>query len=348
MITTSVKYSANMLKIFIRFSAVILLLIFALATLLTFRTKYSRDFTRTSFVGSTEVTTQSTRPFVFLTETEECLRQELIQHLDLNTSWSCRCDVVVLSYKKECREKKLSHITYLFDNTTTWGSGRNKLFFHTMERRPSYTYYIFTDDDITLRFNDATTLEMRQLTPIRVFQNWLLDFEPAVGVVDYWFRRQGYILRERMRKICGISNSTSLANPTIFYDPLFNAFHAKAVRHIFPLDTRHEKTTWWLTDKYVAAVVELKFRGQALLFFPVTVGNPLHRKYPRSLVGTKEAWQEFIANVEREIPTQHANNTLIQEYKKDPFRYVQTSRTYCMNVTRRQPIVPFAHFVHDN
>ena len=343
--TSSVKYSAKMVKIFFRFSALILLLTLALAIFLTFRPKHSQDFTQTSLV---QKRTESPRPFVFLTQTEECLRQELIQNLGLNASWSCRCDVVVLSYQKECREEKLSHITYLFDETTTWGSGRNKLFFHTVERRPSYTYYIFTDDDIFLRFNDAATLEMKQLTPIRVFQNWLLDFEPAVGVVDYWFRKEGKTLRDRMRKICGISNSTSLANPTIFYDPLFNAFHAKAVRHIFPLDTRHERTTWWLTDKHVTAVVELTFRGQSLLFFPVTVVNRLHRKYPRSLKGTKEAWQEFIANVEKKIPSQYANNTLIQEYKKDPFRYVATSNTYSMNVTRRQPIVPFAHFAHEN
>lgn len=346
-----VMYCVNMLKIFFRFSAVILLLVFVLATLLTYHIKHSQDFKnsnlrQTSLIGSIEKTTQSARPFVFLTETEECLRQELIQTLGLNTSWSCRCDVVVLSYKKECREKKLRHISYLFDETSTWGSGRNKLFFHTMERRPGYTYYIFTDDDISLRFNDATTLEMRQLTPIRVFQNWLLDFEPAVGVVDYG--SQGNQLRDRMRKICGISNITSLANPTIFYDPLFNAFHAKAVRHIFPLDTRHERVSWWITDKYVASVVELKFRGQALLFFPVTVGNPLHRNYPRSLAGTKKSWQAFIAGVEMEIPTQYANNSFIQEYKRDPPQYTRTSRTYCMNVTRRQPIVPFAHFASDN
>ena len=341
---SSVKYSAKMFKIFFRFSVLILLLTVTLATILTFRIKHSRHFTQTPLL---QKTTESTRPFVFLTQTEECLRQELIQNLGLNTSWSCRCDVVVLSYKKECREEKLSHITYLFDETTTWGSGRNKLFFHIVERRPSYTYYIFTDDDIFLGFKDAATLEMRQLMPIQVFQNWLLDFEPAVGVVDYLFRREGKILRDRMRKICGISNSTSLANPTIYYDPLFNAFHAKAVRHIFPLDTRHERTTWWLTDKHVTAVVELTFRGQSLLFFPVTVVNRLHRKYPRSLQGAKEAWQEFIANVERKVPSQYANNTLIQEYKKDPFQYIQTSHTYCMNVTCRQPIVPFAHFAHE-
>ena len=174
---------------------------------------------------------------------------------------------------------------------------------------------------------------MKWLTPISVFQNWLLEYGPAVGVVNYG--RSGQNVRNKMQTICGKSlNSTPLANPTIFFDPVFNAFHANAARHIFPLDTRHEWGNWWLTDKYVASAVELKFRGQALLYFPVTVVNPLHRSYPRSLRGTKGAWQGFIENIQREAPAQYLNHSLFEEYKKDPALYVATSKTYCKNVIR--------------
>ena len=67
--------------------------------------------------------------FVYLTQTERCLRTKLTRNLDLGNRSKCRCDVVVLSYKAECREYRPAHFTYLFDNTTTWGSGRNRLFF---------------------------------------------------------------------------------------------------------------------------------------------------------------------------------------------------------------------------
>ena len=334
------------LKTFCCFSAVILLLIIVTTIILNIRIidRKQVNFFKNS-MDWTEKKTDSARPFVFLTQTEQCLRQKLITNLELSTSLKCRCDVIVLSYQRECRaENSPSHVRYLFDNTSTWGSGRNTLFFQAMDRRPGYVYYIFTDDDIALKFNDATTPEMKQLTPILIFQNWLLDYEPAVGVVDYEFRKEGRNVRNKMRAICEIFNSSSLSNPTIFYDPVFNAFHAKAARHIFPLDTRHERVNWWMTDKYLASVVELKFRGQALIFFPVTVENPLHRGYPRSLKGTEEAWRGFIENVQREAPVQYANHSLFEEYKKNPAHYVATSRTYCKNVTRHLPIEPFAHF----
>ena len=337
MISRTKSPPAVMLKLLYCFSALGLLVMFVYTIIL--------NRPANNFPARTEITKDSARrPFVFLTQTEQCLSTKLIQNLELSTSWRCRCDVFVLSYRKECIEEKPLHFTYLFDNRTTWGSGRNLLFFHAMDQRPGYTYYIFTDDDVVLKFSDDSTPEMKQFTPIHAFQNWLLDFEPAVGVVDYEFRKEGENVRNKMRTVCGIFNSTSLANPTIFFDPLFNAFHVNAVPHIFPLDTHHEGANWWLTDKYVASFVELKFRGQALLFFPVALENPLHRSYPRSLQGTKEAWQKFIDDVQKQAPVQYANHSLFEEYKKDPGLYVQTSRTYCMKVTRHQPIVPFAHF----
>ena len=284
------------------------------------------------------------RPFVFLTQTEQCLPPKLSDHLKLSTNITCRCDVIVLSYKIKCQKERPPHVTYLFDNTTTWGSGRNKLFFLAMNRRPGYTYFIFTDDDVSLKFNSAATPDMKHFSPIRIFQDWLLDYEPAVGVVDFEEQKEGQKVRNKIKTNCGITNSTSVANPTIFFDPLFNAFHARTARHIFPLDTTHERVSWWLTDKYVCSAVELKFRGQALLFFPVTVENLLHRSYPRSLRGTRKAWQEFIQIIQQGAPAKYVNQSLFHEFRKDPFGYLETSKTYCRNETRHQPIVPFAHF----
>ena len=286
--------------------------------------------------------------FVYLTQTERCLRTNVTRNLDLGNRSKCRCDVVVLSYKAECREYRPAHFTYLFDNTTTWGSGRNRLFFHALERNTNYLYYIFLDDDISLKFNEKATPAMRQLSPIQAFQNWLLDYEPAVGVMDY-SNNPAKSLIQLNWKICNknLVNHTWVASPIIYFDPVINAFHAKAVVHIFPLDTRFEQVSWWFTDKYLCSVVEIKFRGQALLFFPVTVYNPLHRPYPRSLAGTKKAWREFIKDVKRDVPERFANHSLLRKFKKDPQLYTRKSQTYCMNVTRHQEIVPFAHFVRE-
>ena len=286
-------------------------------------------------------------PFVFLTQTEQCLTPGLIQTLELSDASKCRCDVIVLSYKTECLEKSAPHITYLFGNETTWGSGRNLLYFHALERRLDYLYYIFFDDDITLKFSKAATPEMMRLTPISVFQDWLLDYGPAVGVGDYEEHDGSGMLRWRVQMACGykkILNKTTLANPTILFDPLFNAFHAKAVSHIFPMEISHENHNWWLTDKYVASAVELKFRGQALMFFPVTVGNLLHRPYPKSRDGTDKAWQGFIEAIQNKTPTEYKHHALFKTFLSNPRTYVIRSPTYCMKITRHQDITPFAHF----
>ena len=113
------------------------------------------------------------RPFVFLTQTEQCLRQKLVETLRLQLATKCKCDVILLSNKKECKqENSPSHITYMFDNSTTWGTGRNKLYFEAINRKSGYIYYIFTDDDVELSFNSAASPEMKQRTPIHVFQLW--------------------------------------------------------------------------------------------------------------------------------------------------------------------------------
>ena len=309
-----------------------------------FRENISTRAIKDDVVDKTETNLAVFAPFIFLAQTEQCLRPQLIENLELSTSKKCRCDVIVLSYRKHCREEKTPHITYLFDNTTTWRTGRNRLFYHAMNRKPGFIYYIFMDDDVSLKFNEAATPEMKVYSPIHIFQNWLLDYGPAVGVVDYREATEGENVRKRKRGICGIFNDDSLCNPTIQYDMLFNAYHANAVGHIFPLQTRHEGVSWYMTGRYVHSIAELKFRGQALIFFPVTVDNALHRDYPRSLVGQIQAWQGYIDDIQRKAPAKYANHSLFEEFRKDPPLYVETSPTYCMNVTRHQSIVPFAHF----
>ena len=86
------------------------------------------------------------------------------------------------------------------------------------------------------------------------------------------------------------------------------------------------------------------FVDKRCCFFPVTVENLLHRSYPRSLRGTRKAWQEFIQIIQRGAPAKYVNQSLFHEFRKDPFDYLETSKTYCRNETRHQPIVPFAHF----
>ena len=122
-------------------------------------------------------------PFIYLTQTEKCLPSSL--SVLIGDMEICNCDVIVLSFKAECAEVAPSHVTYLFDAQSTWSTGRNELYVTAMKRKPGYHYYIFLDDDVVLEYNSFTPREMMNTLPLKSVQRWLLEYEPAVGVLDY-------------------------------------------------------------------------------------------------------------------------------------------------------------------
>ncbi|KAL9971603.1 hypothetical protein ACROYT_G017787 [Oculina patagonica] len=222
---------------------------------------------------SHEMPTQ--KPFIYLTQTEQCLPPNLLTSSQIGDPETCNCDVIVLSYRVKCQENKRSHISYLFDSNTFFASGRNVLFFTAMDRRPGYHYYIFLDDDTVLKYNIFTPANMSKMSPFRAVEKWLLDYEPAVGVLDYKHHGASVMLENR-RFFCGI-NEILLVLPTAFFDAIFNAFHHKAVEHILPYPTQFEHECVFASNKNTMLAVEVKFGGQALLFAPVTAYNRIHR-----------------------------------------------------------------------
>ena len=124
------------------------------------------------------------KPFIYLTETEQCLPRNLASSSQISDPETCNCDVIVLSFRAKCQDHNQSHMTYLFDPNTFFASGRNVLFFAAMNRRPGYHYYIFINDDTILKYSEFTPTNMTKMSPFRVVENWLLDYEPAVGVLD--------------------------------------------------------------------------------------------------------------------------------------------------------------------
>ena len=295
--------------------------------------------------------TPSVKPFIYLTQTESCLPSNLASAAEIGNSSTCRCGVIVLSYREECKERTPSHINYMFQPQSTFASGRNLLYYAARTRKSGYHYYIFLDDDVSLKFNIFTPPEMKELQPFRVMEDWLLDYEPVVGVLDYQVHNGAETLLERRRRNCGM-NATVTVLPTIFYDQILNAYHYKAIDHILPYPTLYDNMSWYVTGKRVMSVVELKFRGQGLLFTPVTVCNKQHRRYPKNIHPEggvmNKIWRKFIEEIQLSAPTIYQNQSLFKTFKEGLWGYVENSPTYCMEVIPHQPIVPFAHFNHSN
>ena len=285
----------------------------------------------------------SPKPFVYLTQTEQCLPSNFASSSEIGDPETCNCDVIVLSFRTKCQVQKSPHITYLFYPNTGWGTGRNVLYFAAITRSPKYHYYIFMDDDVILHFHSIAPPQMKRLPPFRVFEQWLLDYEPAVGIVNYSAHHKGIWTIELRKKMCNKRDSP-LVIPILWFDALFNAFHYKSIEHLFPYRTQYESKTWWSSQIYMFSAVELIFRGQALMFAPVTAGNPKHRPYPRSLEDENTRWRDYIDTIRQEAPLIYRNQTLFEDFRQNLEGYVNNSTTYCMNVTRHQHIKPYAHF----
>lgn len=281
------------------------------------------------------------KQFVYLVQTEQCLPSHLAESIDV--AQNCNCDIIVLSFQAKCNKSIIpSHTSYIFYPQTTWGSGRNVLYFTALNRRLPYRYYIFLDDDVTFSFNKMTPPDLRKTQPLRVVQDWLLEYEPVLGVLDYAVHHGAEWTLQRRRQLCGI-HDTSLVMPVVWFDALFHAFHRKAVAHILPYNNKYEKESWWVSALHIMAVLGLKFRGQALLFAAVTVGNPKHREYPRSTEHFNARWRSFIEEIQREAPTAYRNCIIFEEHKENLAQYTLKSSTYCINVTRHHPVVPYAY-----
>ncbi|KAL9965116.1 hypothetical protein ACROYT_G028870 [Oculina patagonica] len=289
----------------------------------------------------------SLKPFIYLTETEQCLPPNLATSSQIGDPETCNCDVIVLSYRAKCQEDNRSHVSYLFDPNTHFASGRNVLFFAAMDRRPGYRYYIFLDDDAVINHNKETPNEMLKLSPFRLVEKWLLDYEPAVGVLDYVVHHGANFVRRTRKDLCGI-NETSLVIPTAFYDAMFNAFHYKAIEHILPYPTQYEKINIYSCNRHTMLVVEVKFSGQALLFAAVTARNSKHRGHTTPKTNYTEISREFVTKIKQEAPPKIRNHELFDKLYNSPKPYLtHQSRSYCANVTRNQPIIPYRHLLAD-
>lgn len=287
------------------------------------------------------------KTFIYLTQTEQCLPVNLATSSEIGDPETCNCDVIVLSFQNKCQDQKSPHITYLFDPNTGWGTGRNALYFAAITRKPGYHYYIFLDEDVFLTYNEFTPPEMRKLKPFRVVEKWLLDYEPVVGVLNYGGHHSARWTFGRRQAVCGITEK-SLVIPTVWFDGVFNAHHYKSIQQLFPYRVQYEKISWWSIHRYLFSAVELKFRGQALMFVPVTPGNPTHRGYPKSLKDIQIYWRDYIETIKKDTPAVYRNRSIFEDFKQNLTKYVINTSTYCMNVTRHQPIVPYAHFERDS
>ena len=121
-----------------------------------------------------------------------------------------------------------------------------RLLFAALEKNVFYQYFIFADDDIRLTHFMFSPEVDRNLSPFRAYENWLLLFQPAVGLVDYsrnFISSYAHVLDVRKQK-CNQTDKP-LEVTTAVFDPVFNAFHYEVVTELLPYIEYYDFVSWW-------------------------------------------------------------------------------------------------------
>ena len=290
---------------------------------------------------------RSPSKFLYLVQTDICIPNYLSLPNILGDWQACDCELLVLSYKSRCSNNALPHVTYIFNSSTTWTTGRSLLYTTAMSRQEQYLYYVFMDDDAELRVKNKND----KINPWRWFESFLRSNEPPLAAADnpVWHLIDRIYERRYLVNDCAYTfSSTDEYFPAVWFDGMFNAMHYKAVRHIMgpvlPYWSKFDKTSWWFSEWYVNIMTDVAFHGQAILLGRVTADNAVHRPYLKQVHDA--AVLKSVANdVRSVIPDKYrqATERLLKRWETEYVDILTTvTDTYCKPLPPPNPdLVPF-------
>ena len=259
---------------------------------------------QTSLNGTT-VTNQANAPtrFVYLTQTENCISTYLKSLKVFGDSEACQCDVIILSFKKECADKSLPHFQFLFKPHTTYTAGRNLLYEAARKRIEKYIYYIFLDDDVLLENVDNILHRKSERNPWRMFEESLKVFQPAVVILLSWtnenvFPKPKELLPERVN--CELTEYIQIYR----MDATVNAFHYQAIDHVLPYTAKYDSVSWWYPQMYLTIRCNIRFNGQVVVDPRFRTRNQQHRNYPRKH-HTDQTLHDIVSDIRPEVPEKY-------------------------------------------
>ncbi len=175
-------------------------------------------------------------------------------------------DIILLTWKTPSQVPGA-----LFLPGSSWNEGRNALLAEARKRVEAsgadYLYYIFLDEDVQIK-EDTELAEHLGVpltgNPFRTFENWLLDWEPAVGYTRYSWQ---------------YTEADALANLGHNFDALMNAFHREALPLLLPYYTGFDAESWLYSQLIVAHLCTLFYPEHRLQCNLVLTKNKTRRSY---------------------------------------------------------------------
>ena len=318
----------------------VLFLVLSLVSISSFGSKLSLDPSKELQMQarSTKELRMQAR-FLYLLQTESCIPKHLNTAETIGNNSTCQCDILVLSFKSVCKISGPPHIEYIFNSSSTWAAGRNLLYEVSRQRSEKYLYYIFMDDDIFLQIKVPRSTK----NPWRLFENFLMRIQPAVGVVDgSGCQYLPHIFEARKHLGCKLENKAEYV-PTPRFDAAFNAFHYNAVDYILPYSQKFDSISWWYPVVYAEIKTEIIFQGHSVIHTGLLADNRLHRPYKRKAPIDRHL-MNIIDEVRAELPIKYQNASLLLEWRKDVKGEIhkQQSSTICLPPPPpHMPIKPF-------
>ena len=261
----------------------------------TYLWEHSEGETSLNITTMTEQANAPTR-FLYLTQTENCIPKYLRSPEVIGDSEACQCDVLILSYRKECADTSLPHVQYIFNSTrsTTWTIGRNLLYEAAKKRKEKYIHYIFMDDDVQLEKVDKKS----EQNTWRMYEESLKTFQPAVVIVLSEHNENIFpkdVLPERLN--CEVTGYIQVYR----MDAIFNAFHYQVIDHILPYTPKYDSVSWWYSQMYATIRCNIQFNGQVVIDPRIRTRNPQHRGYPRKH-HNEHSLNNIVSDIRQEVP----------------------------------------------
>lgn len=274
-------------------------------------------------------------------QTEDCMPVSMNSFATLGNASECKCDVYVLGYKRKCTNSRLygSHIRHIsvsetFKKTNTWTNGKKLLNEESIKVGRQYMYYIFIDDNVRLEVYRGNTMR----NGWRVFEQFLLDHRPPIGLVDTPnLLHINHIVE--MREKFGCSKHSVLENnvPTMYWDALVYAFDQDAVKNVLgPIAhvwNKFDNISWWYSNWYVCVMSDIVYHHSNVYSSELISKNLKHRNYPRKRWESKIVTHIF-DNIETLIPQEFKakGETLLNHWRTaDLDKKRQNGYTFCVD-----------------
>lgn len=178
-------------------------------------------------------------------------------------------DVLFVSYRARSSDPRS-----IFYPHSSWTQGRNRLLKEALGG--PYHYFVFGDGDVRLELTRrGAAVAGRRRDPWRVFEEFLLEYEPAIGSPSYFWH------------LSGKHDDRADVQTLRFFDPVLNAFHHEALVPLLPYYDLLDNESEQYSGSVVSAIAAGLYPGHVLQTNRVRVVNPVSHRGDTERLMTK-------------------------------------------------------------